>query len=172
MKITINPFDKKSISEAIKQLEQYKKDFRTKEELFVKRLAEIGVSVATTGFASADYDGVNDVQVTMTQSGTRAVVIAYGEAVGFIEFGTGVKFPEWDSAGMDYTPPKHGTYGKGQGKNPKGWYFTGNDVSATPDGKTGRIGTHTYGNPPAEAMRAARDAMIERIRQVAREVWR
>ena len=163
MKITIDPFDKKSISEAIKQLNEYKKDFLAKEELFVKRLAEIGVSVASTGFALADYDGQNDVQVTMTQSGTRASVIAYGETVGFIEFGTGVRNPEWDNQGMAYTPPKHGTYGKGHGARPKGWYFTSGEGGAA---------QHTFGNHPAEAMRTARDVMIEKVIQIAREVWR
>ena len=96
MKIVINPFDPKSINNAIKMVNQYKRDFLAKEEIFIKRLAEIGVSVASTGFALADYDGVNDVQVTMTQSGTSAAVIAYGETAGFIEFGTGVRYPEWD----------------------------------------------------------------------------
>ncbi len=163
MKITINPFDEKSINAAIKQLEQYKKDFLVKEEIFVRRLAEIGVSVASTGFALADYDGTNDVQVTMQQNGAQATVIAYGETVGFIEFGTGVKNPEWDSAGMEYKPPQHGTYGKGQGKNPYGWYF-----SQSP----GARAIHTYGNQPAEAMRTARDVMIEQAIRIAREVWR
>lgn len=162
MKITIDPFDEKSVTKAIQQLQQYKKDFLAKEELFVKRLAEIGVSVATTGFELADYDGVNDVQVTMTQGGTTASVIAYGETVGFIEFGTGIRYPEWDNSGMEYTPPKHGTYGKGHGKRPHGWYFKPGDGAAQ----------HTYGNQPAEAMRTARDVMIERVTQIAREVWR
>lgn len=163
MKITIDPFDKQSITAAIKQLKEYKKDFLAKEELFVRRLAEIGVSVASTGFALADYDGENDVQVTMTQSGTRATVIAYGETVGFIEFGTGVRNPEWNNKGMAYTPPKHGTYGKGLGARPKGWYFTAGEGGAA---------QHTYGNYPAEAMRTARDVMIEKVTQIAREVWR
>lgn len=164
MKIKIDPFDKQSIAEAIKQVKQYKKDFLAKEQLFVKRLAEIGVSVASTGFSLADYDGVNDVQVTMTRSGSSATVIAYGETVGFIEFGTGVKFPEWDNSGMEYTPPKHGTYGKGHGARPHGWYFK-------PNGSEGAA-QHTYGNQPAEAMKTARDVMIEKVTQVAREVWR
>ena len=162
MKITINPYDTKSINTAIKQLKQYKKDFLAKEELFVKRLAEIGLSVASTGFALADYDGINDVQVTMTQSGTKAVITAQGETVGFIEFGTGIRHPEWDNTGMVYTPPKHGTYGKGHGARPHGWYF-----------KQGEgVVQHTYGNVPAEAMRTARDEMIEKVTQIAREVWR
>ncbi len=168
MKISINPFDPKSVDKAIKQLKQYEEEFRVKEELFVKRLAEIGLSVARTGFATADYDGENDVQVTMTHGGTAAVITAFDEKegyekVGFIEFGTGVKYPEWDNSGMDYTPPKHGTYGKGQGASPHGWYFTVGE---------GAKARHTYGNPPAEAMRTARDVMIERVVQIAREVWR
>lgn len=163
MKIVIDPLDSKSISEAIKQVKQYKRDFEAKEKEFIRRLAELGVSVASTGFAMADYDGVNDVQVTMTQSGGSAVVTAFGETVGFIEFGTGVKYPEWDASGMEYTPPKHGTYGKGRGKNPHGWYFKQSD---------GASARHTYGNPPAEAMRTARDVMVERVIQIAREVWK
>ena len=164
MKIKINPFDPASIANAVKQLEAYKKDFLAKEQMFVQRLAEIGVSVASTGFALADYDGAKDVVVHMEQSGTRASVIASGETVGFIEFGTGVKFPEWDNTGADYTPPKHGTYGKGYGARPHGWYFK-------PNGSEGAA-QHTYGNPPAEAMLTARDVMVERVIQIAREVWR
>jgi hypothetical protein len=162
MKIVINPYDPASIKKAIKEVRQYKKDFLAKENLFVKRLAEIGVSVASTGFSLADYDGNNDVQVTMTQSGTSAAVIAFGETVGFIEFGTGVRYPEWDNAGMEYTPPRHGTYGKGHGARPKGWYFKPGEGAAQ----------HTYGNQPAEAMKTARDVMIAKVTQIAREVWK
>ena len=163
MKIVIDPFDKKSINEAIKKLNQYEKEFAAKEEEFVRRLKELGVSVATTGFALAEYDGVNDVLIAETQLGSRAAVIAYGETVGFIEFGTGIKFREYNATGLDFKPPAHGTYGKGKGKNPHGWYFKQSEGAAA---------RHTYGNPPAEAMLAARDAMIEQITQIAREVWR
>lgn len=158
MKIRINPYDPKSIDKAIAQVQEYKKDFLAKEQIFLKRLAEIGVSVASAGFATADYDGENDVTVRMEARGSSVAVIAEGETVGFIEFGTGVKYPEWDSSGTDYTPPEHGTYGKGLGANPDGWWFNS--------------GWHTYGNPPAEAMLTARDVMIEKVVQIAREVWR
>ena len=162
MKIVIDPFDKKSITAAIKELERYEKEFRKKEAEFIRRLTEIGVSVAQTGFSLADYDGVNDVLIAETQNGPRAAIIAYGETVGFIEFGTGVKFREYDSSKSEFTPPPHGSYGKGKGANPKGWYFTQS---------VGAAGRHTYGNPPAEAMLAARDAMVERVVRIAREVW-
>ena len=116
MKIVIDPFDRKSIDRAIKMVKQFKKDFEVKEQEFVRRLAEIGVRVAHTGFSMADYDGVNDVSVSMEKTATGYVVVASGETVGFIEFGTGVKYPEWDNSGVEYTPPAHGTYGKGDRK--------------------------------------------------------
>lgn len=163
MKIRVNPFDKKSIDDAIRLLEKYKKDFAEKEEKFLRRLAEIGVRVARSGFSTADYDGENDVVVSLEKTPNGYNVVASGETVGFIEFGTGIKHPEWDNSGMEYTPPKHGTYGKGKGKNPNGWYFT-----MSP----GARAIHTYGNPPAEAMKTARDMMIEQAIQIAREVWR
>lgn len=163
MRIVINPFDQKSIATALEQVQQYKKDFALKEKEFVRRVAEIGVRVAQSGFATADYDGVNDVTVSMVQTSNGYSVVASGETVGFIEFGTGVKNPEWDNTDMDYTPPKHGTYGKGLGASPHGWWFKQNE---------GGKARHTYGNPPAEAMRTARDEMVERVTQIAREVWK
>lgn len=163
MRIVVDPFDQKSISDALAQVRQYKKDFFTKEKEFVRRLAEIGVRVAQAGFSTADYDGTNDVSVSMVQTGNGYSVVASGETVGFIEFGTGIKHPEWDNTDMDYAPPKHGTYGKGQGANPHGWWFKQSD---------GGKARHTYGNPPAESMRTARDEMVERVTQIAREVWK
>ena len=111
-----------------------------------------------------EYNGENDVVVSMNQSGTQATVIASGTTVGFIEFGTGVRYPEWDNSGMDYTPPKHGTYGKGKGASPHGWWFTATSGQGASQ--------HTYGNMPAEAMLTARDRMIEQVVKIAREVWK
>jgi hypothetical protein len=162
MKIVINPFDQKSVSTALELVQKYQKEFLEKEQQFVRRLAEIGVRVAQAGFATADYDGVNDVVVNLVQTRNGYSVVATGETVGFIEFGTGVKNPEWDNTGMDYTPPAHGTYGKKQGANPHGWWFNPNE---------GGRATHTYGHAPAEAMRTARDEMVEKVIQIAREVW-
>ena len=163
MKIVINPFDKKSIAQAEKLVRQYKKDFEVKEQEFCRRLAEIGVSVASAGFSTADYDGVNDVVVSMEKTDTGYNVVASGKTVGFIEFGTGVRYPEWDGSDVEYTPPPHGSYGKGQGKNPWGWWFRSHD---------GAMAQHTYGNQPAEAMLTARNQMIERVTAIAREVWK
>ena len=169
MRIVINPFDKKSIAQAEKLVREYKKDFELKEQEFCRRLAEIGVSVAQAGFATADYDGVNDVVVSLVKTTTGYAVVASGETVGFLEFGTGrpERNPEWvddrNASGHPYSPPPRGSYGKHQGLNPHGWWFKGSD---------GAVARHTYGNQPAEAMLTARNTMIERVTAIAREVWK
>jgi hypothetical protein len=167
MKIVINPFDKKSIASAEKMVRQYLKDFEVKEAEFVRRLAEIGVSVASAGFSRADYDGVNDVVVSLEKTANGYAVVASGKTVGFIEFGTGIRYPEWvdnnNTQGRPYIPKPHGTYGKRQGMNEWGWWFKGSE---------GAMAQHTYGNYPAMAMLAARDQMIEQVTAIAREVWR
>lgn len=163
MKIVINPYDKKSIDAALKIVQQYRKDFEAKEAEFVRRLAEVGVSVASVGFSVADYDGVNDVVVSMEKTDSGYRVVASGETVGFIEFGTGVKYPEWSASDVEYTPPPHGSYGKGHGNSPWGWWFKQGE---------GASARHTFGNPPAEAMLTARNQMIEQVTRIAREVWK
>jgi hypothetical protein len=168
-RIVINPFDKESISEALEAVQKYKKDFEAKEAEFTRRLAEIGVATAQSMFAMADVDGVNDVVVSLEDTTGGYKVVASGVTVGFIEFGTGVKWRKWqddghvDSKSSPYTPPPAGSYGKGQGENTWGWWFYPNE---------GAEAQHTYGNPPAEAMLQARDNMVMYVTQIAREVWR
>jgi hypothetical protein len=163
MRIVINPYDEKSIAQAVEMVKRYKQDFQAKEKEFTRRLAEIGVHTATTLFHMADYDGTKDVVVTLKKVDRGYAVIASGTTVGFLEFGTGVRNREWSGNGMEFTPPPHGTYGKGHGKQPYGWWFSPHE---------GGKAIHTYGNPPAEAMLTARDNMIMYVTQIAREVWR
>ena len=162
MKIVLNPLDPKSVNAALKQIQKYKKDFLAKEQEFVRRLAEIGVRVAGAVYSAADPEGEHQLSVFLEKNGNGYVVKAEGATIGFLEFGTGVKNREWNNTGLDYTPPAHGTYGKGHGKNPWGWWFNSEEYGVT---------MHTYGNPPAEAMLAARNEIIERVTQIAREVW-
>lgn len=163
MNIVIDPFDKKSIAAAEKLVRQYKKDFEVKEAEFTRRLAEIGVQLASGIYATADYDGEKIVSVSMQKIPNGYAVVASGDTVGFLEFGTGVRNREWAGSELGYTPPPHGSYGKGHGKQPYGWWFYPNE---------GVAAQHTYGNPPAEAMLTARNQMIERVTAIAREVWR
>ena len=94
-------------------------------------------------------------------------VMAEGTTVGFLEFGTGIRNPEWTDSnnvsGNPYTPPPHGSYGKRHGKQLYGWWFKSQDYGVT---------MHTYGHPPAEGMLTARNEIVHQVTQIAREVWK
>ena len=160
MKIKVRLSDA-GLRDAERQIQEYKTTLNKKAQEFAKALADKGLDVAKVRFANAEYAGSNDVSCRVEQNGNTCTIIAEGKSVAFIEFGTGVRFREYGKA--DYTPPAHGTYGKGKGKNPHGWYFKQSEGAAA---------RHTYGNPPAEVMLTARDAMVERVVQIAREVWK
>lgn len=162
MKIVIDPFDKKSIDDAIRELNRYKKWVLEKEELLRNRLAMVGSSVASVEFARAIYSGTNDVSVRVDDDGKTATIYAEGSAVAFIEFGGGSKYGYGHPMNAKFgTGP--GTYsdgpnGKGHWDNENGWWYAS--------------GQHTFGNPPAMAMVHARDTMVEQYTKIAREVFR
>lgn len=159
MKITIDPFDQKSIDKALKDLNTYKRWVEEKEKLLRERLAMLGATVARIEFSRAIYSGDKDVSVRVDNLGTKAVIYAEGESVAFIEFGAGAKYGYGHPMNAEFgTGP--GTYpeGKGNWNNEKGWYYA--------------HGQHTYGNPPAMAMIHARDTMVEQLTAIAREVFK
>ena len=55
MQITINPYDKRGINEAIKRLKQYKDLMARKEAEMLNRVTMLGASVASLGFRRAIY---------------------------------------------------------------------------------------------------------------------
>lgn len=160
--ITVELSDK-SISQAIKEVKRYKKWVTQKTEELRSRLAMIGATAASIRFAGAIYNGTNDVSVRVEDDGMMATIYAEGNAVCFIEFGSGMKYgyghPEADKFGFG-----PGTWsdneelgGKHHWKNEKGWYFGS--------------GQHSYGNPPAQAMLTARNEIAENVARIAREVF-
>lgn len=167
MKIVIDPFDPKSVSDALKQVQKYKRDFVAKEQEFVRRLAEIGVKVAGAVYSTADPEGEHQITVYLQRTVDGYTVLAEGKTIGFLEFGTGVRNREWvdnnNVSNKPYTPPPHGSYGEGHGKQPYGWWFNSELYGVT---------MHTYGNQPAEGMLTARDAIVAQITTIAREVWK
>ena len=161
MKIVINPLDSKSVSDAIKELDRYKRWVQEKEKLLRQRLAQLGASVASIEFSRAIYNGTKDVSVRVEDNGRKATIYAEGSAVLFIEFGSGERYGGGhpDAGKFGYGP---GTYsdgpdGKGKWDDPGGWYFA--------------HGQHSFGNPPAMAMIHARDTILEQLIAIAREVF-
>lgn len=113
------------------------------------------------------YAGTNDVVISVEPTATGYKVVATGQAVLFIEFGTGILNPEHpQSSEFGFS---HGTYGKGKGANEKGWIYVGEQGNA---GQPIREGVYrTYGNPPAKAMYYAAKDMKAEIYTIAKEVF-
>ena len=156
--IRINGISEATIEAAAKEMHRYADWVSQKEAELRSRLASLGATVASIQFSRAIYSGTNDVSVHVDDTGSVAVIYAEGESVAFIEFGAGATYGYGHpmAAELGVGP---GTYpeGKGHWDNPKGWWYA--------------HGQHTYGNPPAQAMLAARDAMVSDITSIAREVF-
>jgi hypothetical protein len=149
-----------------KQLTAYINQISSKYEKALKRVAELGGGTARVKFASALYAGDNDVEVVVKRvSKSRYQVIAKGKTVLFIEFGTGVAYPELvEPSGLTYI---HGTYGQFKGLNPDGWVYVGEQGNA---GQPVGDGVYkTKGNPPARAMYDASKDMRKEITRIFRE---
>ncbi len=147
-----------SINRAIKQIRKLDAEWDRKIDTLIQRLADLGATKATLGFSRAVYTGDNDVSVSVDPIENGYVIRASGEAVLFIEFGSGVTYGYGHPKPMQYGP---GTYpGKGHWDDPNGWYL--------PKDKGGG---HTYGNPPAAAMYNAGKSIEQEVLRIAREVF-
>ena len=171
----------KGLDRLVKRLENYAKDLDQKKRDFLERLADIGVNTAIIRFADAEYDGTNDVVVERASwiNENTIAVRATGSSVLFIEFGTGVSFPEHPQA--DEFGYYHGMYGKGQGMNVNGWIYRGEQgthgMPVAIKDKDGKVlgqkeGIYrTFGNPPARAMYEASKDMRNELLNIAKEVF-
>lgn len=153
---------KDGVSNAIKELQQYKLWVETKERELRQRLAEKGAEVARIQFTGAKYDGTNDVVVRVDNTGSVAVIYAEGQSVAFIEFGSGARYgyghPQASEFGVGPgTYPTEANGGKGWWDNPSGWWYA--------------HGKHSYGNPPSMSMYKAVQAITEQVTMIAREVF-
>lgn len=159
--IRINGISEATIDAAAKELRRYAEWVERKEAELRSKLAARGVAVASVQFAMADYDGDDDVSVRMDDTGSVAVIYAEGEAVAFIEFGSGAAMgyghPQAGEHGFGPGTWSTGESGKGHWDDPNGWYY--------------KHGEKSHGNPPAMAMVDAVQAMTAEITSIAREVF-
>ena len=138
----------RGIDTLLREIESYTVWLKERSQVLLDRLAQAGFEVASARFAKAAYDGTNDASVSMeTRSeGVRAVV-AVGASVLFIEFGTGVTYPDNHPQAAELGM-KRGEYGQGHGKQSSWGYYgdpgTNGVVKMKKDGSTVVI---THGNP-------------------------
>lgn len=168
--------DSRSIQGAIREIEAYKRRLSEIGREICERLAkEVGLEEAKIRFESAIYDGVNDVKVTVEQTENGYRVVAFGNAVAFIEFGTGVHY----NAGVSYPLEKPsgivgiGEYGYKQGKKDE-WRYNG-DPGTNGESRTSSSGETyvvTHGNPAQMPMYNALTAMQGEVERIVREAFR
>jgi hypothetical protein len=134
-------------------------------------LAELGVQQASVKFTNAQYDGANDVNVFAEWQGDNVLrIVASGQAVAFIEFGTGVTYMQQHPKAGQFGAVR-GAYGHHLGRLKSGWRYKGDaGTNGTVDEKhAGYI--HTFGNPPAMAMYYTAEMLKDKVTEIAREVY-
>lgn len=164
----------KSISQAIKELDKYKRDFLEKVEKYRKRLAEEIANDASSRFASSGVDDLlkggtrsANVSVTVQHNGNISLVIADGEDAVWCEFGAGVYY----NGGVGSSPNPYGSelgmtiggYGKGHGKQQVWGYYE------TPGDPTTLVLTH--GTEATMPMYNAVQSIVPKAVSIAREVF-
>ena len=154
--VTVNVTDPRSWQNAEADLFSYLTDLERKANTICERLATIGAVRASLDFSRAIYNGNNDVSVTVEPTNGGYAIHARGNAVLFIEFGSGATYGYGHPEPEEYGP---GTYNPDSPNwsNPKGWWYGHNQ--------------HTYGNPPAQAMYNAKQEILQMVQQVANEVF-
>ena len=166
------PLTDSGIERLIKETEKYEAWLKSRTETLLRRLADEGMNVASMKFMGAVYDGVNDVSVTVTKQNERAwAVIATGNATLFIEFGSGVTYPD-DHPEAGKLGMKRGQYGKGLGKRHTWEYYGEPGVNGVQKrSRSGRMVVKTHGNPANMSMYETVKELEERLRSIAREVF-
>jgi hypothetical protein len=155
-----------SIQDAIKQLREYQNGLKRKNEIFIKRLSEIGLDVIRSTMESIPEEEKGD-YYTEVINDTKGEIIGIsirlsGTDVLFVEFSAGISYgtdsyplPSGDEYGM-------GTYpGKGNWDNPNGWWYKD---------ENGKL-HHSFGNRAYMPMYHAEEAIIISVREIAKEVF-
>ena len=161
----------KDINRAIREVNQFKEDFRKKVDTYRKRIADEIAVQASLNFGNSTVDDVingssrtPDVQVSVSERGKVAVVIADGEDAVWCEFGAGV----YHNGSVGSSPNPYGedlgftigSYGKGYGKK-QVWGYYDEDSNLI----------LTRGTPATMPMYNAAQEIMRKSVEIAREVF-
>lgn len=166
-KISIS-LSQKSIQNAINEVRKYQRELIDKNEVFVRRLAELGIPIIDQNIADAEGDSDKNhntyIKINSFGSYSEAKLVVEGSDLLFIEFGSGVHYN--GSAGTSPHPKGEefgytiGSYGKGQGSKDFWFYYadTGEAVMS-------------HGTESTMPVYRASQEIIRNIRRIAREVF-
>lgn len=172
MKTVKVPLSQRGIDTLIREIESYTVWLKERSQVLLDRLAQAGFEVASARFAKAAYDGTNDASVSMETRGDGArAVVAVGASVLFIEFGTGVTYPDNHPQAAELGM-KRGEYGQGHGKQSSWGYYgdpgTNGVVKMKKDGSTVVI---THGNPANMPMYETVKELEAMLPELVKEVF-
>ena len=169
--ISVN-LSEKGISQAIKEIEQYKIEMNKKLEIYRERLADEITKNAQIGFNGSLVDDVikggsphsAQVDVSFSSTGNITVIVAKGEDAVWCEFGSGV----YHNGSVGSSPNPYGSengliigsYGLGRGKQSAWGYYDENKEIVI-----------TRGTPATMPMFKAAQAVANMSISIAREVW-
>lgn len=170
-KVSITLSDR-DIDRLLREVEDWKNWLQERTSIFLDRVAQEGMEIASAKFEQAVYDGTNDVSVTVEPRGSEVrAVVATGGATLFIEFGTGVTYPD-DHPGAGELGMKRGEYGQGHGKQQSwGYYGEPGTNGLLKEKKNGGFVVITHGNPANMPMYETVKELQDRLTDIAKEVF-
>ena len=171
MKTIINAqLSSEGIQQAVKEIDEWNKQFQKRVSKFTQRLADEGYNITRVNLDSvpAEYDpGSVTVTVDSTAEGYltyRASYYMEGHAAIFIEFGAGVFYntglgssvhPKGVELGFEIGSWSFGPKGKGLAGN-AGWFYGGR---------------YTHGTPTYMPMYSGAQELAQKIQSIANEVF-
>lgn len=164
--------DGSGVEEFLRGIEEYKEWLRSRTQVLLQKLAEEGYQIAAAGFQNAQYDGTNDSAVSIEERGENVrAVVAVGSAVLFIEFGTGVTYPDAHPEAAELGMVRGG-YGQGKGNQRTWGYYgeAGTNGEIRKQTEKGQL-VLTHGNPANMPMYEAVKQLRERLPEMVREVF-
>ena len=158
----------KSIQNAINQLKSYQNELKNKNELFVQRLAELGIPIIDQNIAMAQGDSDKNhntyIKINRFDDYAQATLVCEGSGLLFIEFGAGIYYngaagssPHPKGEDFGYTI---GSYGQGKGKN-ESWVYVADSGEWV----------RSYGTEATMPVYKASVEIVQNIRRIAKEVF-
>ena len=156
-----------SVQRAIEQIKAYQDSLNDKNDLFVQRLAELGIPIIDENIhaSAGDANKYHSTQIKINSFGdhSEATLTLSGQDILFIEFGSGIYYnPDGGSEHAGEFGYGVGTYpGQTHAFDEQGWWYKD---------ETGAL-HHSYGQQATAPMLKASHEIIENIRKIAREVY-
>ncbi len=158
----------KSIQNAINQLKSYQNELKNKNELFVQRLAELGIPVIDQNIMMAQGDSDKShntyIKINRFDDYAQATLVCESSSILFLEFGSGIHYntpagssPHPKGEEFGYTI---GSYGQGKGKN-ESWVYVSDSGEWV----------RSYGTEATMPVYKAGVEIMQNIRKIAKEVF-